>query len=328
MIRQILLVFILMQLPFVLQAQKINFTDTTNEWYVSKNKTITPAGFMIYTFTMSHYYYSGVKTINNKDYLIVRNDQKSVQYETKYNHNTRSYDTVNINKTNGDNILCFVRKDATSSRIYKAYSDTSSSEYILYDDSMTVGDTILPYSTYDRFFVDSKDSVMINSVYHSVYKMKPTNMYSSYGLYTTVEGIGSLVDPFGPGIVSTSYHVYDRSSVICFKNRYGYIQTNGIPQISCVDTNLSVNTLEPNQSDAQVMTIYPQPASDYLNIELSHNVSGMFYLYNSLGQLVIMQRIEQSRSIHFKNEQHLNGMYSYRIFAEGKSVLSGKVIFR
>ncbi len=321
-----LIILILLLISIQVDAQKISFVDTTNEWYVFYTTGVTPSGFIVTTHTVTHYYYSGRKTINGKDYLTVSAESNNLRYTTKYNYNTRTYDTQSIDKYKSSSIACYVRKDSLSGNIYITYTDTGTTEYLRYNNNAIVGDTIRPYPVYsDAYFVAAKDSMLINNTYHQVLTMQPTR-YSNYSTYRSVEGLGSLTEPFGLSIISSSYHVGNTAKLICFKNRYGYLQTNGLPDINCLDTNLNVlDTL--NNPSAEVR-LSPQPATTFVNIQLPGAVTNAtIFIYNRLGQAIFSETIQNSSVIKL-NAPATPGLYYYRITdnATGR-IWQGKVLF-
>lgn len=318
------LILILLFVSAQADAQKISFVDTTNEWYVYKVTTITPSGFIVITHTVAHYYYSGRKTINNKDYLTVYAESNSLRYVTKHNSNTNNYDTQSIDKSQTGNILCYVREDSLSGNIY--LTDTGTVEYLHYDYNSMVGDTLRPYTAYgDAYFVSVIDSILINNTHHKVMTMQPVK-YSNFSSYRCVEGIGSLTDPFSLSIIPSSYHVGNTAKVICFKNQYGHLKTNDLPEINCVDTNLNVLNTTNNQSAAII--VHPQPATTYANIQLPEAIkSGALYLYNQVGQKLHIEAIQDKTLIQL-DAPATPGLYYYHISdnTTGRN-WQGKILF-
>lgn len=321
-----IIILVLLLISVQVGAQKISFVDTTNEWYVFYTTGVTSSGFIVTTHTVTHYYYSGRKTINNKDYLTVSAEYNSLRYTTKYNYSTRTYDTQSIDKYKTSSIACYVRKDSLSGNVYITYTDTGTEEYLRYNDNAIVGDTMRPYPTYsDAYVVAAKDSVLINNTYHQVLTMQPIR-YSNYSTYRSVEGLGSSTEPFGLSIISSTYHVGNTAKLICFKNRYGYLQTNDLPDINCLDTNL--NVLDTHNNPSAEVRLFPQPATTSVNIQLPRAVTNVtIFIYNRLGQAIFSQTIQKSSVIQL-NAPAAPGLYYYRITDNtAGTIWQGKILF-
>ncbi len=98
-----------------------------------------------------------------------------------------------------------------------------------------------------------------------------------------------------------------------------------------VSDSLICQTLGINNQEAKMLvTIYPNPFSEYIMLELSlpndaKNNSTKFILYDVFGRQILNQNIvEAQTAIHIKTLS--GGMYLYRILNNEKTIASGKLI--
>lgn len=305
-------------------AQNISFTDTTNEWYVVNKRAASSAGVSISTFTIYHYYYSGSKNINNKDYQIVVGTSQSVRYSV-YNNDTQS-----INRDSGI-IHHYVRKDTASGDIYATISDTSTSEFRLYHNQANIGDTLKTQNIFGAYLFQIVDSIKTVSINNQSYQMYYVMCRSgSYSRYAYIDGLGSLSDPFQLSTASP-VHIVSSSYVTCFRNQYGYLQTNDIT-LNCHDTSINKYlTVQPDNGNriTQTHKVYPQPATTIANIQLPEKLqSGSITVFNPLGQVVHTEAINSKELLEIYNTGNLHGMYYYRITDNTENkVYSGKMLF-
>jgi hypothetical protein len=139
------------------QAQKIRFTDTTNEWtYVAKNRFYnTPAW-------VETYKYHGDSTVDNVKYQVL-----SVLRDAYYRP------------------LMLVREDTILEKVYyRMKGDTA--ERILYDYNITIGDTLRYWGNCPVVLV------RLDTVHSAGYSYKLQDYQGS----EVLEGIGSLYETF------------------------------------------------------------------------------------------------------------------------------------
>lgn len=289
------------------QAQKINFTDSGNAWYVLIGKEMASQGHITGYFH-ENYLNGGDTVINSKAYT-----------------NFCWY-----NKSTGATPYAWVRYDSNARKVYIADSNT---ELVLYDYNLSVGDTFYapkissPLSQVWHV-VDSVDSIQINGTFHKTFYLKvgDANLYiNEYARdYTIIEGIGCSAGPLYPLYGTAGITAYNERSrgVICFKN-------NGIaPPIytNCKDTALSIYNSEISDKP---LSVYPQPATSVVNIQLPITIqSGSVKVYNQLGQEVISNTIANKELLEINNPGPLHGLYYYRITDNTENrIYSGKLIF-
>lgn len=283
------------------QAQKISFTDTSNEWRIAQ--------FDWGYYTIINYSFKNtIISIGGFDYQLLVSNQH-------------------------DSIL--IRTDSSKQKVYakvyhgsiqgagQQYLDTN--EHLLYDFSLQVGDTF-KYKTFAHH-VQKIDSTQIGGVWHKVFTLKGKNQTSPSfnNIYTVIEGIGctkGLIYPLGPADFEGSL------MLSCFKTNNSQPQTN--PKVDFFDNNTScyLNIEEQNHVQKEVQ-LYPQPATTLVNIQLPAKIqSGSFTLYNQLGQLVTTTTIVNSSLLEIHNPGNLHELYYYRISDNTENkVYTGKMLF-
>ncbi len=130
---------------------------------------------------------------------------------------------------------------------------------------------------------------------------------------------------FGDGNNSTDQHpthVYESTGdfEVCLLVE----NTNGSDEI-CQGVVVDVLNVSEDQIQQHIYKVYPNPASDVLNIHAPINHQGNFQLYNSLGQLVHSLSITKAEQrIDVSNFE--SGLYHYLIEDENGVRVSGKVV--
>lgn len=319
-----LLFFLLMlQLPSVVQAQNINFTDTTNEWYVYNKFGASSAGVFVNEYTIAHHYYSGKQTINSTDYQILFSDWKTASY---YVYNS---DTQGINIDSGTKQV-YVRRDSVTNDIHILYGANDTTEYLLYTHNVQVGDT-LPRSLIGGYkIVDSVDTVVINNASYRRYFIICRGGTTAVD-YVYVDELGSLSEPY---YLTTTFSVpmVRHSSLICFKNQYGYLQSNDVV-LNCADTNFQ-RFVNGNTSNIPIVSksitpiIYPQPAHSSVNIKIPESaVNSTISLYDVMGKAVLSKTLA-SQETTFATDRLAPGIYYYKINTGDGELYKGKLIIQ
>ena len=96
---------------------------------------------------------------------------------------------------------------------------------------------------------------------------------------------------------------------------------------SCHQHNISFRQSNIAQDIHSSATVYPNPADDLLHVTLSNRqIEAIFVLYNTLGQCVVKQKMEDALQISTTNLS--NGIYYWEIQTEGQHKHAGKVIIQ
>lgn len=79
------------------------------------------------------------------------------------------------------------------------------------------------------------------------------------------------------------------------------------------------------QEERNVVKLYPSPATDFFVIESSSINNGQCLLYNSIGELVLVEQIIAERT-EVACSNLLPGMYFYSVMSDGEVIDRGKII--
>jgi len=186
-------------------------------------------------------------------------------------------------------------------RIYTVIGNNP--EQVLYDFNLTVGDTMFFYysqieSESDTFsrVVSAIDSIQL---YTGQYRKRYTmaNGINCYLPDVVVEGIGSisnvgLFNPFNNAICTCG----DEYTFTCFKELDTVIYLNKLFCNYCF-CGLSVNV--DNIKTQENIIIYPNPATDKLQIDLNSEVSGgnsYLKIYDVVGNLILEKNVVDNKT--------------------------------
>lgn len=187
---------------------------------------------------------------------------------------------VNINYYAG----CF-RNDTSTQRVYYIEPGVYS-EKVIYDFSLSVGDTIPAPFNYEFYTIASIDSIEIESIYHKRFLIDNKSHMKLY----IIEGIGSTY-----GLLSPHDCPFESSfDLICFSINEEPVYIN--PNFWWKDcTPIIYNTIENHHNDKTMITSYPNPAHNIFQIKgLDHFQDYNVSIYNIYGQLV-----KQVQVLHF-----------------------------
>ena len=133
-------------------------------------------------------------------------------------------------------------------------------------------------------------------------------------------------NPLQPGdscIMKGTFYFYDGGTVLI---RYYILDINDNP-LDSVDVNI-VNTVDISEAKDGIILAYPNPSTDFLNIEIS-NISNnnSLFLYDISGNKVLSTKL--SSSMNNIDLRHLrSGIYSYQIFNGNQLLKSDKLILK
>jgi hypothetical protein len=282
----ILLLSLIVNSILVNAQYKKMLADSNHYWYQYNQSWYSPTS----PFLFSLYQLKNVKdtVINSKNY-----------------HKVKPFSSIYNNSQGGFIVVkqAFLREDTLAKKVYY-YNFSDARDYLLYDFSKQLGDTIkgmaimatpnsiMQYDT-SSFKVITIDSLLLgDSKYHRRFSLISATIG---GTYTVIEGVGSnsgLLNPYIDGTISDAYYL------MC----YGYIlplskvYTNPMYNGSC---NLTIG-LKNNSIELPRVSLYPNPtqgnfAIDVEGIELS---KAQLSIINATGQLVFyLLQVNQSENI-------------------------------
>jgi hypothetical protein len=200
-----------------------------------------------------------------------------------------------------------IRQDTLLKKIFFIPPD-SSSEHLLYDFTMQVGDTIKGYLESYSWSADtviSIDSILVGSTYH-----KRWFIDYGYNIYI-IEGVGStygLLESSPGGMVD-----FPDYSITCFKQ-------NGQSLYPDTTTNCqlitSINSIDPISNQVNV---FPNPAIDNLTIEIPQKST--IELLDIQGQTILQQTLQQGKT-DIDISGLAKGIYILRLCSNDKTAVA------
>ena len=211
--------------------------------------------------------------------------------------------------------------------------DTDTSEMVLYDYSLQVGDTFrTPFSNH---YVSDIDSVMINSNWYKVWSLVQCAPFTYiFGNYDVIEGIGCT---FGIDYGITPLTFSETGTYLrCFANdgtnpalstKVSGFFNNTTSCSSTFGVGVGVHNVESNSTTA---TLFPNPIDESSKIVLPQTIqSGTLVILNGIGQTIVNTSFQNKDELVIGNVVNTAGIYYYRITDnQSGSVFSGKFMYR
>lgn len=223
------------------------------------------------------------------------------------------------------NYLGAIRQDTTNKKVY-FIDNTMSTDSLLYDFNLTVGDTI--QSWYNKrsiqwpLIVSGYDSVFI---YNSYYKLYNFNGMQGNANHSLIEGIGWTGDLFG--IDWSGDHDVALS---CFNGEFlnggNFIGWQAYENecnvlLSC---NLTSNIVDPNAK--MKFSIFPNPFSFQTTLHTTNFlINASLIIYNSTGQKIIQINNINKQTIIIKRGNLLSGIYLLQLIESNRIIFSYKL---
>jgi len=204
---------------------------------------------------------------------------------------------------------------------YKYTSEATDNEYLMYDFSLNVGDTL--YSTYPTGFLSQKPVIMRIDTIVLQNGVKRKNFHTNYFSY--MEGIGSpggFFSVLNGGDICTCDPEYS-NVLVCFKKRNTNLYTN--------------NTWCSDGTCCDVLMANAKVAEDIFKVSINrtsnkisvYSVTSMqqykFELLDIKGSILIQSNLSlNENTIDISNLE--KGLYLYRISANGALQNAGKIV--
>jgi hypothetical protein len=270
--------------------------------------------------SLTSYYYRNI--LADKDTTIGAKTYHQLFYshsDTVYSENSSALYNGGIRENNRQ--VFYLPKDSVS-------------EYLLYDFSLQVGDTLAyNYSKfasgyhlypYDTLFVTSIDSVLIeNGTYHKRigFSARFGNNIEPVSWASWIEGIGyemGLLIPIGD--IPTNGQKY---TLGCLKQNNEILYYNDL-FINCYPVNESVFEF----SKQNEIIISPNPVQDYCKIqwEVNNVQFDRILIYDVYGRIVFSKKIDQNNDIIIDCRNFGQGMYLVNIVDRIGSQLTSKLL--
>lgn len=209
----------------------------------------------------------------------------------------------------------------------------SLNEYLMYDFSKSVGDTIignsflfLPFnsSLYNcENIIESIDSIQIQNLYRKRIKIKSTSSIPTSPIEYWIEGIGSTNGLFFPGYYNHNLIDIPIRNLLCFEyKKQVFFQSSTscfYYSTSSVDDLIIVNDIR----------IFPNPFSSFTEIVFDGNVKSdetyTVSIYSLSGEIVKNEDFSYSERIIINRENLESGLY-YVILKNKKQIISKQKI--
>lgn len=208
-----------------------------------------------------------------------------------------------------------LREDSLKRIYYFGYTLWDTSEVLLYDFSVNIGDSIQYGVSYK--VVSDIDSVLVGNQYRKRFHFQ----WVADSLW--IEGIGSTKGLLFP---HTGEPLLGSRELICFKQEdsISYLNSNYNKCFCPIYDNIG----DEGELYSDHISIYPNPMTDYCVFDLEGLSMGYntLELYNQLGEVVMRANIGRERKIKLDKNGFTSAFYCYRIFGSEDKVISGKLI--
>ena len=276
-------------------SQKIFFSDTSNVWIVDY-QIFDPGIDKKYDV---HYRFVDTIQVVGTQYLILEGLPSLFPPTTAY-----------------------IREDTSEKKIYARINPSvDTSEHMLYDYTLVVGDTFFTYHPTDtyRHIVTAVDTLLINSIAHRRWYFTHLDPISLD--YEVVEGVGCMRDPLTPYFPVSPFGV--GWYLKCFRNAHTGLSSNNP---SWYTANCTLGIDDPGSSSDKI-SIYPNPARHEVNLALPSALATSVTVYDITGRTVVRvipQPGQQKLTVN--TSAWTNGIYLVRVSSHDGSSSTAKLV--
>ena len=238
----------------------------------------------------------------------------------------QSYDSI----ANFDNAYyrAAIREDTTAEKVYYYYEKyaVGGKEYLLYDFSVKVGDTVSYYAWWNigglaRQVVESIDSILIDNQYRKKINFIHDKDWNGKYEESWIEGIGSTYGIFFAGFLGI-LDAMDRTHLLCVHIDGKLIYQNQEYQSSnCFLHNYGVKI---DEHKKEIVKIFPTIVDNLLYIETDENIDGFDYKIMNVQGQIIDEGMLTSKIINVSNINA--GFYLIRISENKKYIKIQKIV--
>lgn len=278
MYKHLFTIFFILFSASTVDAQKLYFTDLSNKWTRLCVWDPTPPNDDLY---LGYEQFSEDTVLNNLNYSIM----------------------------NG----FFVRDDTQNRRVM--ININVSSEHILYDYSLEIGDTL--FSAHEAYYsiVYDTDTTFIDNIPYKIQYFYPYDTAGNlYVPFKIIEGLGCSLNshfyPLQPAAI-------EPNCFLCSMTNNDTIPAFGPPQFSIADCALSVKDIAKQKLD---VIVYPNPVNDASVLKCTKSINeGFVIICNSYGVVIHRQALNGHKELKIPTGL-MSGQYFYKVVDIGKGL--------
>ena len=277
----------------------LNVKSQNYHSFIGENKIWSELEFVWEDTYTSNYKIEGDTIISNNTYYMV-------------------YSCTNDSLLQDWNYQMLIREDSTK-KVF-GYNSFNQEEYILYNFSLIIGDSIYTGGEIGDnplyAFVEDVDSILIDG------EFRKRIIFEEWFNEFWIEGIGSSIGPFRP---FANLFVADIGwELLCLEEDYNINYQN--PNYNACFIHIINNLNELSIQNSNLIKIYPQPAKDLVNIKIIDNSEK----YDKIELININNQnkyIDKFTGNHYSINTNLFSSGLYIILVKSKNkILHGKII--
>ncbi len=296
-----LLFFALHLISLQTNAQRIYFSDTTNNWISSRGGEMGPGGMS----TWSYCQYFASDTLVESNGYIYTEIKPGIGWGGQYFARALVRDDTAAG-------LVYIKPQNHQNGFYRA---TDTNEFVYMNYNLNIGDTlIMPLvlggrsDSISMHIVQQKDSFLVGTTWYRqlelyAYKGMSGGGTSNYTRYTIYEGVGP---GSGPILEPSTLNEYGPPNLSCFRNQ-GTIH----PKFGYSCDPLALRKVVERQQNFQY---YPNPTSDQLRIKDPELLGSLYAVSITNLHGSILQHVSFRNEITLELEQLPVGLYFLHFF--------------
>lgn len=209
-----------------------------------------------------------------------------------------------------------IREDLPQKKIY-FLQPSSTTEQLLYDFTLNVGDTIKGYFSSNfppPLIIQYIDSTLIGTQYRKTWHIDPSNGWG--GMPQIIEGIGSIY-----GLLGTPY-TYEKTWIVleCFSQNDqtlypSYNAANGCALITSVK----------EKNEFEGISVYPNPTSGKFQLKFNNQKIVLLEITDVLGKIILKKQLEKETT-NIDLSAHPNGIYFVKAFDSKGNFVMKKIV--
>lgn len=204
-----------------------------------------------------------------------------------------------------------IRQDTASRKVY-IIPPSSDIEFLLYDFSLQIGDTVKGYLQSLNFgldIVEAIDSIFVDNTYRTRWKIN-----SCYEIFL-VEGMGSTYGLFqpSPGCVADLPYFY----MHCFRQNNQVVYTDSSTSCALITSSHSIENISNN------LIIYPNPSTGTFTVSNNNGTIREIIISDIMGNFIRQQHADKQRKVTISGLDQ--GLYFLKITDNGGRTVNKKI---